>query len=120
MKKLFIALPIIAVTVLFSGCSLYSASSQPAAPIQSQTTPVINNTITIQNFAFSPATITVKKGTTVTWTNNDSAPHQINSATFNSNLFNKGQTFSFTFNEVGTFDYFCAIHPSMIGKVIVE
>lgn len=75
--------------------------------------------VVIENFAFNPSEITVKKGGTVTWTNNDSAPHQIKSATFNSGPLSSGQNFSFTFNEAGSFDYSCAIHPSMTGKVIV-
>lgn len=128
MKKTLILLPIIAATVFLSGCSLYGTPSQPTstpnAPAnvnsQTQTAPAASNAINIQNFAFNPSILTVKKGTTVTWTNNDGATHQIKSATFNSSPLSKGQTFSFTFNDVGTFDYSCAIHPSMLGKVIVE
>ncbi|MDD5396458.1 MAG: cupredoxin domain-containing protein [Candidatus Moranbacteria bacterium] len=126
MKKILLILPVAAATLFLSGCSLYGSSSQPATvPAgnnnQSQSaTPVTDNAVNIQNFAFSPATLTVKKGATVTWTNNDSAPHQIKSATFNSSVLSKGQSFSFTFNSVGTFDYSCAIHPMMTGKIIVE
>jgi len=103
--------------IIFSGCSLYGGSST--------NTPVIaptqgSNAVNIQNFAFNPGTLTVKKGTTVTWTNNDSVLHQIKSTAFNSSQLSKGQTFSFTFNDAGTFDYSCAIHPSMLGKIIVE
>lgn len=84
--------------------------------------------VTIQNFAFVPASVTVPKGTTVTWTNQDPAPHTIvNDATstiapgqlFSSPSFGKGQTFSFTFNDAGTFAYHCGIHPSMHGTVTV-
>ena len=85
------------------------------------TTPVVKSSaVNIQNFAFSPAVLTVKKGTTVTWTNNDSAPHQLKSATFNSGRLSQGESFSFTFNDAGTFDYSCSIHPSMQGQIIVE
>jgi plastocyanin len=78
--------------------------------------------VTIQNFAFSPATLEVNKGDTVTWTNEDSVPHQIASDTnvFLGSSMNKGQTFSFTFTETGIFPYHCAIHPSMQGKIIVK
>lgn len=108
--------------LVLSGCGGYSNTTVPAAqtPTATQQAPVTANTINIQNFAFNPTTLTVKKGTTVTWTNNDSAPHQINSATFNSNRLSKGQSFSFTFNDVGNFDYVCSIHPSMLGKIIIE
>jgi plastocyanin len=82
-------------------------------------TPVIA-TITISGFAFNPATLTVKKGTTVTWTNNDSVPHQIKSDSFNSDLLSKGQSYSMTFNDAGIFNYSCTIHPSMTGQLIVQ
>jgi len=121
MKKI-LALPMLLVGVfILSGCSGTSNTAVPAGqtPTSAQTV-VTSNSINIQNFAFSPATLTVKKGATVTWTNNDSAPHQIKSATFNSSQLSKGQSFSFTFDAVGTFDYSCSIHPSMLGKIIVE
>lgn len=119
MKKIAILTLVVVGVIVLSGCSLYGGSSSPSTPTSS-TLPVDANSINIQNFAFSPATLTVKKDTTVIWTNNDSAPHQIKSVTFNSNQLNKGQTFSFTFNDAGIFDYSCAIHPSMLGKIIVE
>jgi plastocyanin len=78
--------------------------------------------VTIHDLGFSPANITVKKGTTVTWTNNDSVSHTVTSdsgSTLNSKNLGNGETFSFTFNAVGTFAYHCTIHPSMHGKVTV-
>jgi len=61
-------------------------------------------------------------GTEVTWTNNDSAPHTIisNSNAFQSGNLSSNDTFKFTFEKVGTYSYHCGIHPSMIGKVIVQ
>ncbi len=78
--------------------------------------------VVIENFAYTPATITVKKGTTVTWTNQDDVKHDVasDSDAFKSELLSKGQSFSFTFNEVGSFKYHCTPHPNMIGTVIVE
>jgi plastocyanin len=78
--------------------------------------------VEISGFAFVPPTLTVSVGTRVTWTNNDSTNHTVTS---NDNLFEsgnlaKGATFSYTFEEKGTFDYHCKIHPSMTGKIIVE
>ncbi len=122
MKKI---LTISLALVLLGGCSAYNGT-QNTSPGTSPTSvanpvsPVAANTINIQNFSFNPAMLTVKKGTSVTWTNNDSAPHQIKSATFNSPELSNGQSFVFTFNEAGTFDYSCAIHPSMTGTIIVE
>jgi len=78
------------------------------------------NSVTIQNFAFNPQTLTVAVGTTVTWTNQDSATHKINSNTFNSSDLSKGATFSYTFQTPGTYDYSCSIHPYMTGKIIVQ
>lgn len=127
MKKIIsLAVVLIAILVI-SGCSLYG-NSQTSAP---RVAPAINqpagqnpavtaDAVDIQNFSFTPATLTVKKGATVTWTNNDSVPHQIKSATFNSDRLGQGQNFSFTFNDAGTFNYICSIHPSMTGKIIVE
>ena len=96
------------------------ASPQTPAQVPAQVAPAVASVVSIQNFAFNPSSLPVKKGATVTWTNNDSVPHQIKSTTFNSNLLSNGQTYSFTFNDVGTFDYSCAVHPSMVGKIIVS
>ncbi len=126
MKKIIIPALAVMGALVLGGCSLSGGtpgnSSNPASPAPSQgtQTPAVSNVVSIQNFAFNPASLTVKKGTTVTWTNNDAVAHQIKSATFNSSLLGQGQKFSFTFNTVGTFDYSCAVHPSMLGKIIVE
>jgi plastocyanin len=106
---------------VFSACSLYSPTPDTSnTPVPTVESSVTSNTVNIQNFTFNPATLTVKKGTTVTWTNNDSVAHQLKSAAFNSTGLTNDQTFSFTFTTAGTFDYACAIHPSMTGKIIVE
>jgi plastocyanin len=79
--------------------------------------------ITIDNFSFAPATLTVKAGTTVTWTNRDDIPHGIASA---NNAFKKGpaldtdDSFSFTFTTPGTYQYFCYLHPKMVGSIVVQ
>ena len=86
---------------------------------QPQTT-AESSTITIQNFSFAPATLTVKQGTKVTWLNKDSVPHKIKSDTFNSSDLNQGDKFEFTFDKKGSFDYICGIHPSMLGKIVVD
>jgi plastocyanin len=78
--------------------------------------------VEIKDFAFSPATITVKKGATVTWTNQDGVGHTVTSDDGNelsSETFSKGQTFTHTFNTVGTFQYHCQPHPYMKGTVVV-
>jgi len=97
---------------IVSGCSSSGAQKNV------QTTNVVP--ISIINFTFDPVTLSIKKGTTVTWTNNDLVSHQIKSDSFNSDVLTKGKTFSFTFNDIGTYNYSCAIHPSMSGQIIVE
>ncbi|MDH3766223.1 MAG: plastocyanin/azurin family copper-binding protein, partial [Nitrosopumilus sp.] len=80
------------------------------------------------NECYLPYEITVASGTTVSWVNDDSASHTVTSGTvdagltgvFDSGLFMSGLTFEFTFDEIGTFDYFCMVHPWMDGKVIVN
>ena len=91
----------------------------PAAPGVKEPTPV---GIQISGSAFVPATITIAVGTTVTWTNKDSLPHTVSSqgTLFDSGSLSRGATFSYTFNQKGTFEYTCGIHPAMVGKVIVE
>ncbi len=115
MKKFIWLLPLFVVLIL-AGCgknnATPTATNSPTVPAQ--------NTINIQNFSFTPATLTIKAGTTVNWVNNDSATHQIQSADFNSEALAKGQTFSYTFDQAGTYDYSCVIHPSMTGKIIVQ
>jgi plastocyanin len=81
-----------------------------------------SNAVTIKGFAYSPSSITVKKGTTVTWTNQDSVEHNVVSEQEGgpkSDLLKKGGTFSFTFDKIGTFTYICSVHPQMKGTVTV-
>src|SRR5665647_1421190 len=70
------------------------------------------NDVTIKGDAFSPSSLTVKVGDTVTWTNNDNHDHTVTSdnGTFNSGNIANGSTFSFTFNTAGTYSYNCSIH----------
>ena len=80
------------------------------------------NAVTISNFAFSPASITVPVGTKVTWTNQDSATHTVTAddgKSFDSKGVAQGATYSFTFTTAGTFAYHCAVHPDMKATVIV-
>ncbi len=78
--------------------------------------------VTLSGFAFSPATVTVPVGSTVIWTNKDSTTHTVTSdgGVFASGNLAVGDTFSHTFNQAGTFQYHCQIHPSMTGKIIVQ
>jgi plastocyanin len=118
-----LALPAIFLFTLAVGsCGGPTATPQSMGPSpqQGEAQPPQANSVIIENFAFSPASLTIEKGKTVTWTNEDSAPHTIKSDTFNSGTLNTGDKFQFTFNNAGTFDYSCGIHPSMKAKIIVE
>jgi amicyanin len=79
--------------------------------------------VDISGFAFSPSTLTIKSGDSVTWTNHDSTSHTVTSDTgseLSSQQIPNGETYSHTFNTAGTYSYHCSIHPSMKGKVIVQ
>ena len=102
--------------------------------------------MTIKGFQFSPATVEIAKGTTVTWTNEDAVPHTVTTGTapptfpprpsgasptpfpslssgdgkVNSGRIEPTKSFSFTFNEAGTFNYFCAVHPAMKATLTVK
>jgi plastocyanin len=79
------------------------------------------NAVTIDNFTFSPAEMTVKVGTTVTWTNHDDIPHTVVSAgKFRSKAMDTDNSFSFTFTAAGDYKYFCSLHPHMTGTIKVE
>lgn len=84
-------------------------------------TPVVGNAVSIDNFAFVPATLTVAAGSTVTWTNRDEEPHTVvaNDGSFHSPGMGSQATYSHTFPTAGTFDYVCSIHPFMHATVVV-
>jgi amicyanin len=88
-------------------------------PAQAQQT---ESAIAIDNFTFDPQRVTVKTGTSVTWTNRDDIPHAI-AATgklFKSKVLDTDNSYSFTFTTPGTYEYFCSLHPHMTGTIVVE
>ena len=95
---------------------------KPAASTQSAA--VEPNTVTIDNFAFGPNSLTVAVGTTVTWINQDDEPHTVvntgNPRLFKSGALDTGNKFSFTFDKPGTYRYFCSLHPHMTGVIVVQ
>jgi plastocyanin len=78
--------------------------------------------ITIDNFTFGPPELTVAAGTTVKWVNHDDIPHSVvnKDKTFRSKALDTDDSYSYTFASAGTFEYFCGLHPHMVGKVIVK
>lgn len=96
-----------------------ASSATTGAPVA----PVAGNTVSIKNFAFSPAVLKVKVGTTVTWTNRDTDAHTVTSAAsggpLKSAALATGASYSYTFTRPGTYAYLCTIHPFMTATVEV-
>jgi plastocyanin len=80
------------------------------------------NVVTIDNFTFGPKELTVAVGTTVKWVNHDDIPHTVveKNTAFRSKALDTDDSYSFTFASAGSFDYFCGLHPHMVGKIIVK
>ena len=119
---------VIALTLMLSAaCGSYNSSppaapspTPPAGPVSAVAIPA--NASTLGNRAFVPAELNVAPGTSVTWTNTDAVAHTSTSdaAGWNSGAIAPGGRFSFTFQTAGTFPYHCAIHPGMVGTVVVR
>jgi plastocyanin len=101
-----------------SSSAMASGGAAAPAPV-----PASGNAVAIKNFAFSPASLAVKVGTKVTWTNQDSDAHTVTSdrsgGLLSSKALNSGDTFSYTFTKAGTYKYLCTIHPFMTATVTV-
>ncbi len=103
------------------GGSTYNQPTQyPTQQIPSA--PVAKNSVQILNFNFSPATLTIKVGDTVTWTNQDSMGHSATAddKSFDTGVFGQGKSGTITFSKAGTYTYHCSVHPSMHGTIIVQ
>ena len=92
--------------------------AREGAPAEAAAAP----SVAISGFSFQPASLEVAAGTTVTWENEDGAPHTATSSdgTFDSGRLSTGYTFEWTFDTAGSFAYACAIHPSMTGTIVVS
>ncbi len=97
-------------------------TSSPAALSTAASVPVTGPHVSIANFTFSPSTLTVPVGSTVTWINQDDIPHTVTSVdgVFKSAGLDTGDQFSYKFTKPGTYSYYCSIHPKMVGKIIVK
>jgi plastocyanin len=84
--------------------------------------PPSRNVVAIDNFSFAPTDLTILTGTEITWINEDDVPHTIVSVDhkFKSRALDTGEKFSYMFQTPGTYEYFCSVHPKMIGKIIVK
>ena len=100
-----------------------TVGSSPKLAASSGDKPASATAVKIDNFSFGPATITIPAGSTVTWTNNDDVPHVVTSddnKMFKSKALDTDDHFSFTFTKPGTYNYYCAIHPKMTAKIVVQ
>lgn len=80
------------------------------------------NVVMIDNFTFSPKELTIAVGTTVKFVNHDDIPHTVveKNLSFRSKALDTDDAYSYTFATAGSFDYFCSLHPHMVGKIIVK
>jgi plastocyanin len=102
---------------------IFTACSNNVTPSKSTTQDSSSSKIVqvkITNFSFDPQVLTIHKGDTVVWTNMDSVPHTVTGQDFKSATLNKNDTFKFTFNNTGSFDYVCTFHTQMTGTVVVK
>jgi plastocyanin len=109
---------VLLIAIVLTACSSGGATTSKTTASSTYS----GNTVSIANFAFSPATLPIPAGTTVTWTNNDSTTHTVTSdnGVFDSGNLAPNATFSYTFSNAGTFAYHCSIHTSMTGKIVVK
>lgn len=112
----------IAVFALLGSPTLSRAAQRESMPPATRLAKVEAPQVTIDNFSFSPATLTVSSGTTVTWSNQDDMVHTVTAAdrAFSSKGLETGDTYAHTFTAPGTYTYFCALHPHMTATVIVQ
>ncbi|MEO9294099.1 MAG: cupredoxin domain-containing protein [Nitrososphaera sp.] len=112
---------LVVVSALGSSAKAYAQSGKEAK------IDIVKNATNMKDKAFSPNPLKVQPGTKVTWTNADSALHTVTSGKgatpdkmFDSKSLAPKKEFSFKFDKKGTFNYFCMLHPTMVGKVVVE
>jgi plastocyanin len=128
-RRLFGLVALLAVLAVVTACGSGSGSSGATPPASAtpsassgSAAPSGGSTVEIKNFMFTPMTLTVSVGTTVTWKFDDSTQHTVtaNDKSFTSSPMASGQTYTHTFNTAGTVAYHCSIHPDMTGTIIVK
>jgi plastocyanin len=105
-------------SALFAGALVMATVAEVAGAVPAPVAAAVQ----IGNFTFKAPLVTVKPGTTVTWTNGDDIPHTVVSkdGVFKSKVLDSGDRFTFTFAKPGQFGYFCSLHPHMTGTIIVK
>jgi plastocyanin len=108
---------LVVAAILFAASALLSGSG-----LEDQTSPSAGektSTVLIRGFAFNPSDLTVERGTTVIWLNGDYITYKIKSNIFESGNLTRGDTFSYTFNQTGNYDYSDVTNPSIKGRITV-
>ena len=124
MKKVFVLTASLMIVLTLLACEERAQGTAPGTqplPAAADNQPASAAMVKIDNFNFAPQTLTVNAGTTVTWSNGDDVPHNIVSTDkkFASPVLDTDEQFSHTFDAVGTYKYYCSIHPKMTGQVVV-
>lgn len=119
MTKRIVSPRILAPILLLAAAIMIASPNLRANADQS---PTSTADVKIDNFAFGPQSLTVRVGTTVTWTNRDDIPHTVVSSdgVFKSKARDTDESFSYKFDKAGTYSYFCSLHPKMTGQVVVQ
>lgn len=120
-NRTFIA---VSMLIIVAGMAVAGCTSEPMGEDMTDSMATVgtngDNTVEMKDFKFVPETITVSKGDTVTWTNRDTARHDVTFNGESSPLLGPDEKYSRTLDTAGTYDYYCSVHPSMRGKVIVQ
>lgn len=120
-----LVLPVILAGALGAAACGSKSTSTPTTPTSSSTVSIVSGARTLTTTAYSPNPVTISKGMTVMWVNNDTIAHTATSdagsaASWNSGTMAAGASFSYTFSASGTFTYHCTLHPGMVGTVTVQ
>jgi amicyanin len=122
-KLSFLLIPLLLLAACASTPAAGPAATLPAAPADTLAAAPQSGQVqvTIAGFAFDPPDLTIKAGSTVTWTNQDSVTHNVTADdnSWGSPDLHQGDTFSHTFDTAGTYAYHCSIHPSMKATITV-
>jgi len=121
-KEMFVVTIAAAIIMVLAASGCKSDSSYSSGPSSNPPPPSTPNTVSMGGSAFSPASMTISKGTTVTWKNNDSMVHTSTSDTgvWDTGDIGQGESRTTTFNTAGTFKYHCSLHSYMTGTIVVQ
>lgn len=119
---------ILVIAIAVSFVVFYPSATAPSTPSNAAMhakitgTPIYTNQVSIQDYTFTPRIISITRGTTVIWTNNDTVMHSVvfdDHSFASSGMLNQGSSFSFAFDKVGQYTYHGGVYPNAVGKVIV-